>query len=173
MSRLMSNNLLYGFKAPGVAAAPPGAGPGALARRSCLRPAPRGSPDPAPTRDRPRGIQGQPQPPEAVLRAPASDDASGGGAPAPGCPRFGWRAQVRSWLRWGAAIPSAVVPGRAEQTCPLGVQVVRPVGRSTWTPRGQARSTEVWDDGRRDGSGARCGFCGTSADGRNRFNDLS
>ncbi len=49
----------------------------------------------------------------------------------------------------GYAIPPAVDPGEAEQTCPSGAKVVRPVGRSTLSPEGQARST----------------VCGSMADG--------
>uniref|UniRef100_UPI002FDC430D hypothetical protein n=1 Tax=Streptomyces sp. IBSBF 2394 TaxID=2903532 RepID=UPI002FDC430D len=42
---------------------------------------------------------------------------------------------------WGAPIPYTVDPGRAEQTRPRGVKVVRTVARSTLTPLNHARST--------------------------------
>ena len=55
----------------------------------------------------------------------------------------------RVWRAWGAPIPSTVDPGRAEQTRPRGVKVVRTVARSTLTPLNHACST----------------VCGSTADG--------
>ena len=42
---------------------------------------------------------------------------------------------------WSAPVPYTVDPGRAEQTRPRGVKVVRTVARSTLTPLNHARST--------------------------------
>jgi hypothetical protein len=53
------------------------------------------------------------------------------------------------WCTWGASIPTTIDPGRAEQTRPRGVKVVRTVARSTLTPLNHARST----------------VCGSTADG--------
>ena len=46
-------------------------------------------------------------------------DASGGGAPAPGWPQSSRAGTAQLWPIEGAAVPPAVVPGRAEQPCPL------------------------------------------------------
>jgi len=74
-------------------------------------------------------------PPAGALRL-----RDGGGA-ARGCRPSG--------RAWGAPIPSTADPGRAEQTRPRGVKVVRTVARSTLTPLNHACST----------------VCGSTADG--------
>ena len=88
----------------------------------------------------------------------APSSASGGGAPAPGWPWPGgeYRAvaaarELPSRPPSSQAEPSSLAPG-----CP---------GRSSsgalhLDTRGQARSTGVWDDSRRDGSGDPRGSCG-------------
>lgn len=55
-------------------------------------------------------------------------------------------------VRAGAPIPSTADPGRAEQTRPRGVKVVRTVARSTFDAPEPRPLHGVWVDGGRDGS---------------------
>lgn len=136
---------LYLIK-PRLRSAPPGALPGSAPRAApAFGPLRAGCADARPHVDRAGGHESS-----TAHRSPGGqDNASGGGsagtgmegAPSPTAGTLG-RAQ-------GAPIPSTVDPGRAEQTRPRGVKVVRTVARSTLTPLNHARST----------------VCGSTADG--------
>ncbi|MEY9845220.1 hypothetical protein ABH940_002290 [Streptacidiphilus sp. BW17] len=58
------------------------------------------------------------------------------GSQAPGWPRPCQKCRPL-WAEEGTAIPPAIDPGKSRADLPLGVQVVRTVARSTWTPRGK------------------------------------
>jgi hypothetical protein len=60
------------------------------------------------------------------------EDASGGGAQAPGWEPH--RAQVGRWLRWKPGHPVRRRPRTSRADQAPGAKVVRPVGRSTFTP---------------------------------------
>ncbi|MFE5197926.1 transposase [Streptomyces sp. NPDC056601] len=65
----------------------------------------------------------------------------------------------RTWRAGGAPIPSTIDPGKAEQTPAPGVQAVRTVARSTWTPgttpapRSVGRRRTGWELGLSGGLG--------------------
>ncbi len=131
----LSYNLLYWFKPR----ARRGRAASATRPASCLRP---GWPRPAA---------------RYVLRAAVRESsagqghASGGGAQAPRWRGRRSRVPAEWWRAWGAPIPSAIDPGRAEQTRPMAsrsfVQWRAPPGRHEPRPL-----HGVWVDGRRDGS---------------------
>jgi hypothetical protein len=106
-------------------------------RRSCLRPAPPGLRRRAPTCESGRAMSREPRS-AATLKA---------------CLRRGRRPRVPAGVVAcaGSSHPVCHRPRQSRADAAPGVQVVRTVARSTWTP-GTTPAPGVWVDGRRDGS---------------------